>query len=318
MEKVTNLVQFIEKAQRVHPNRYNYDNCVYINSTSKVCIRCNQCNTFIFQTPNSHLNGVGCRTCGYMRRSTSRIKTTSEFIEKAKKIHADKYDYDKVTYTGVKNKVIIICNECKWEFYQLPPNHLTHKQGCPNCAGCIQTTNTFIQRSNLVHGDLFDYSKSVYLGTYKHVNIICNKHGEFRQIPKLHLQGTGCPKCRETSGEREIRKWLVSNKLPFISQYAFEDCTLQRKLRFDFYLPEYNLIIEYDGEYHFFPVQFKGTTKKRAKQIHEKAKAGDALKNNYCIKHNIQLIRIDYTQRKNIANILKGVIHQSDYHQLAC
>lgn len=81
---------------------------------------------------------------------------------------------------------------------------------------------------------------------------------EWKAAPNNILQGTGCPVCNLSHGERQIRRWLCNNNISYILQKTFEDCKNKKQLPFDFYLPEYNICIEYDGEQHFRPVDFFG------------------------------------------------------------
>lgn len=122
-------------------------------------------------------------------------KTTEEFIEQAKAVHGDKYDYSKLEYKGCKVKVCIICPE-HGEFWQTPDNHVNNKQGCPKCSNNVQlTTEKFINKAQQVHGNKYDYSKVNYINYFTNVVIICPKHGEFEQLPANHLKGFGCYLC---------------------------------------------------------------------------------------------------------------------------
>ena len=129
----------------------------------------------------------------------SKRKTTNEFINEAKKVHGEKYDYSKVEYIDRKTKVCIICPE-HGEFWQAPSNHL-HGQSCPECARDkmreikLKTIDEFVRKSKEIHGDKYDYSKSEYIGCFDKMRIICPEHGEFWQDPHTHLKGSGCPKC---------------------------------------------------------------------------------------------------------------------------
>ena len=133
---------------------------------------------------------------------------TQEFIEEAKKMHGDRYDYSKVKYVNTRRKVCIICPK-HGEFWQMPLHHLKGS-GCPNCVGNKRlTTEEFIRRAKDVHGDRYDYSKVEYINAMKKVCIICPKHGEFWQIPASHLSGRGCRYCADNikrSTEEFIRK----------------------------------------------------------------------------------------------------------------
>lgn len=126
--------------------------------------------------------------------------TTQEFIEKAKEIHGDKYDYSLVEYKDAKTPVSIICKE-HGIFTIRPANHTNQKQGCPKCGRLKQaktqsiTTNQWIEKARLVHGNKYDYSKVIYSKSSEKVCIICPEHGEFFQIATEHLKGKGCPRC---------------------------------------------------------------------------------------------------------------------------
>ena len=190
--------QFIEKAQKVHGDKYDYSKVEYINSHSKVCIICKEHGEF-WQKPNHHLHGCGCPKCKGEKIKNRCRKTVEQFIADAKNIHGTKYDYSKVDYKGNSIKVCIICKE-HGEFWQKPLDHL-HGHGCPKCKGenSNLTTEEFIKRAKEVHGDRYDYSKVEYKGTKIKVCIICPIHGEFWQLPILHLKGHGCIRCNNGS-----------------------------------------------------------------------------------------------------------------------
>ena len=99
---------FIEKALKTHGNRYDYSSAQYVNGVTKIDIRCPEHGLFT-QKPASHVAGDGCPICGNLKRSKSNTCTTEKFIEKALKIHGDKYDYSKVSYVDISTKVIIGC-----------------------------------------------------------------------------------------------------------------------------------------------------------------------------------------------------------------
>lgn len=127
--------------------------------------------------------------------------TTDEFIKRARKVHGDKYDYSKSVYTRSCNKVITICKE-HGEFLVIANDHLYNKTGCSKCAKqYTPTTEEFIDRAKKVHGDRYDYSKSVYVGAAVKLIVICKKHGEFCPTPANHCNGSGCKKCGYESNE---------------------------------------------------------------------------------------------------------------------
>lgn len=198
---------FIDKAIQMHGDKYDYSKVKYINSQTKIIITCKIHGDYL-QVPNSHLQGCGCINCGNKQRLSN-----DEFINKAKEIHMDKYDYSKVEYFNSNTKVQIICKE-HGEFSITPHVHLSGYGGCPICATEIikqkKTSNTqeFIEKSKLKHGDKYDYSNSIYTGCFNKLIIICKEHGKFEQQPNNHLYGKGCMKC---SNEKTTEKKRMTN-----------------------------------------------------------------------------------------------------------
>ena len=203
---------FIERAKKIHNNKYDYSKVEYINAKTKVCIICPKHGEF-WQIPHAHLNGNGCSECAKEnKKNNTNIKyTIDDFIKKAKEKHGDKYDYSKVNYVNIHTKVCIICLE-HGEFWQTPNKHL-NGNGCKLC-GIIKMKNInkytleeFIKKSNKKHNHKYDYSK-VDLLNYNmkdKICIICPEHGEFWQTASNHLQGQGCSKCKNNKLSFERR-----------------------------------------------------------------------------------------------------------------
>ena len=274
--------EFIDKAKRVHGDKYDYSLVQYVNRKTKVKIICSEHGIFE-QVPDNHLNGQTCGKCCGLN------KTNNEIINEVKKVHGDKYDYSLVQYVDRKTKIKIICPK-HGIFEQLSYAH-SFGQGCPKCHGLNKTNDDFIKDAILVHGDKYDYSLVNYIKSKSKIKIICPKHGIFEQIPNMHLRNNGCPVCRESKGEKEIRILLISKSIKFIRQFTFKDCKNTLTLPFDFYLPEHNICIEYDGIQHFKPVNTFGGNKG-----FEKIKINDNIKTNYCFDNEIKLIRIPYNK----------------------
>jgi hypothetical protein len=220
------------------------------------------------------------------------------FLERAHKAHGNRYDYSKAVYSGAQKKLIIICR-IHGEFSQTPNNH--YCTDCPKCAletshrAKALTQEEFLLRAKEIHGDLFDYSLTVYaFSQNRRVKIICSKHGIFEQSPKAHLQQKqGCPKCAASKGEKAIENFLISKNIPFETQKTFEKCKDKRKLRFDFWLPNFNTLIEFDGKQHFKPVEFSNC-RIRSKHHFEDTIRKDEIKSRFCLESKIKLIRIAY------------------------
>lgn len=123
-----------------------------------------------------------------------RRKTTEEFINDARKVHGNKYNYSLVDYIGSKLKVIIICT-IHGKFMQAPNQHLSGNR-CPYCYGNYRrTTDQFISKAKEIHGDKYDYSTTQYHTNVTNIEIKCHIHGIFLQLPSVHLNGSGCPTC---------------------------------------------------------------------------------------------------------------------------
>ncbi len=136
-------------------------------------------------------------------------KTTEQFIEQANQKHNFKFDYSKTIYTGIKNKITIIC-KLHGEFEQLADKHLNETKGqggCPECRyDTVRKDNEFIDRANKIHNFKYDYSKVVYKRTDKKVIIICPLHNEFLQTPNTHLTGSGCPECGKLTKIEKLKQ----------------------------------------------------------------------------------------------------------------
>ena len=158
-------------------------------------------------------------------------------------------------------------------------------------------TNLFIIKANIKHHNKYNYSKVKYVDSKTKVEIICPEHGSFLQSPNNHLSGNGCPLCNISHGEKMISSILTDLKIEYIREYIFSDCINIKPLRFDFYLPEYNICIEYDGVQHFKPILFW-----KGEEGFKITVQNDLIKNEYCSKNKIKLLRIKYTE-KNIENI---------------
>ena len=253
--------------------------------------------------------GRGCPLCAKKHKLS-----TEEFIEKANKIHGiGTYNYSKVNYINAHTNVIIICPK-HGEFLQTPTSHLCG-QGCSKCSGNKKSnTEEFIEKANKKHGiGTYDYSKVNYINSNTCVTIICPKHGDFSQTPRKHLRGQGCPKCNKNKGEDIIRKFLIKNGIGFEEQKSFKGCEYKKLLKFDFYVPQYNLCIESDGSPHFKNINWNG--KYTNKEMEENLKLNqlrDKIKNDYCKKNRINLLRL--SNLKTFEEKLENYFQKYIYH----
>ena len=286
---------FINRARKIHGDKYDYSKVAYKSIVDKVCIICPEHGEF-WQAPSQHLRGNGCPKCSHRNYK----KTTEEFIEEARQAHGDKYDYSKVKYDGQNVPVCIICPE-HGEFWQTPKMHLKSKYSCPVCLSKNVGINKrlsleeFIEKARKIHGDKYDYSKVNYITTDTKVCIICPDHGEFWQAPHNHItQKQGCPFCSESHLSKEVQEFLKSNNINFEREKKFEWLIYKKKLSLDFYLPDYNIAIECQGEQHFKPFRWE-TDEKRL----EKRKLRDRIKKELCEKHGIKVMYYSFKKFNN-------------------
>ena len=366
------MKKFLEKARKVHGDKYDYSKVEYVNCKTKVCIICPIHGEF-WQTPDNHLQGKGCKECSFSKIPLR--KTTEQFIEEARKVHGNKYDYSKTIYNGIKEKVIITCPihgdfeiiadyhlsknvgcpKCNinndivkrkinfinkankiygnifdyskvnyidgdtkvciicpihGEFWQTPSNHLQGK-GCKECLDEKVNKNScdkFIKQAKEIHGGKYDYSKVNYINNSTKVCIICHKHGEFWQTPNKHLQGHGCPHCKMSHLETEIEKLLIDNNIKFEKQKTFRWLVNENHMYLDFYLPQYNIAIECQGNQHFNDKSFFKSND------FNKILERDIKKNKLCYENNIRIIYYTHENKYDLKDKKYNNIYECIYY----
>jgi hypothetical protein len=228
--------------------------------------------------------------------------TQDEFINRSKATHNNFYDYSLVEYKRSNKKVKIIC----------PMHGVFETEASSHLRGCIclkcsieNSRNTnFIERSKLIHDCYYDYSETKYTTAKFKVKIICPKHGMFEQRAESHLQGSGCIKCHQSSGEKLVSKYLKCQGINFIPQKTFTNCKGEtRVLPFDFYLCDYNIAIEYQGIQHYQMIPYWG------QKTFDKTKKYDNIKKEYCKKNNIYLIEIPYYEKEPLKLLEQCITH---------
>jgi len=199
MPKKLTTEEFIENAKQVHGNRYDYSRAVYRGNKNGVIIICSKHGEFT-QTPVTHVvNKSGCPSCGNIKRALTQKDSLEDFIAKANSIHQSKFDYSYANYVNNQTKIIILC-PIHGQFKQRPAEHLNGK-GCKECGINKRSTEQmysnekYKELSKQVHGDKYDYSKVNYAGAFCKVVICCPIHGDFEQLARDHIRGSGCPSC---------------------------------------------------------------------------------------------------------------------------
>lgn len=304
--------EFIEKAQKVHGNKYDYSKVVYTKSKDKVTIICPEHGEFE-QTAQNHMQGYGCPKCRIKteaNRTKSNPKVTTEtFIKKAQSIHGDKYDYSKAEYINKRTKVRIVC-PIHGEFLQTPDDHVNKPAGCPKCGRHVYTQESFIEKCNKIHHHKYDYSKTIYKSIRDKIIITCPEHGDFEQVTNTHLQGAGCLQCRlkqQTKLFNRICEMFPDENILFEVNKDIVHWIGQQRL--DIYFPVYNIAIEYDGLQHSQPIEiFGGAERFQQQQIL------DQNKNNLCAENHCHLFRVPYNYSEeyfnNICSQIKDIIKE--------
>ena len=239
--------KFIDKARSVHKNCYGYDKVNYEGKDKHVSILCKVHNEYFLKSPANHLKGQGCPKCALKSRADFHRSSTAEFIEKAKLVHENRYTYEKVEYIRAMEHVLVTCP--KHGDFAITPTGILSGHGCWQCGGSKPLdVNSFIERANKLHGNRYNYDEVLYVNNKTPVKILCPDHGEFLQTPDAHLVGNGCSRCKNKK-EGEIAIYLNER---FIVHRQF---SLENRF-FDFYLPDYNQLIERDGEQHYLENKF--------------------------------------------------------------
>lgn len=259
----------------------------YKNHNEIICI-CNSCNYEIIDNHrNLSRDNFKCKYCIILSIS-DLVKNNEVILQK------------------IEGSNLILKCKNNHIYKQDRRNFLANKK-CKECylQSKILTKSEIIKNIRNIHGNYYKYNFNNFKNIHSKIEIKCKKEHIFYQKISNHLQGKGCPICKESNGERKIALFLENNNIEFIRQKKFNDCFFKEKLSFDFYLPNIDIAIEYDGIQHFKPVKIFGGEKE-----FQKNKIRDKIKNEYCIKNNIHLIRISYLDKieDKLSHINKFII----------
>ena len=205
--------EIIRRFIKKHGNKYDYSNVKFKTVRDKIEIICNGCGNIFPQRVDTHLAGGGCKKCAAKRRADKFRKGEEVFIKNSQKVHGFRYDYSKVVYINAETEVEIICPE-HGPFWQKPGIHINSGSDCPDCAAIRsarvgkeenqRARDSFADKANIKHDFKYDYSNVIYIDNDTDVEIICPKHGSFKQRPRIHLSGNGCLMCGR---ESRLESW---------------------------------------------------------------------------------------------------------------
>lgn len=282
--------EYVNEVKTVHGDKYDYSQIVYINNHTYIHVICPKHGGFDVRADHFRC-GAGCKECFKERQSEKHLLTNTQFIEKASNIHGNKYDYSITKYTGYRNIIDIVC-PIHGKFTQNAGDHLKGC-GCKECGKVIMwdnrgriTSEDFISKAKLIHGNKYDYSKVQYINAKTPVTITCKKHGDFSQTPSNHLLSCGCPRCFKSKMVNEIVMRLTDKNISYILEKTFDWLEInQNKLKLDIFLPDYNVGFECQGLHHFEPIEHWGGIEQFKKQ-----KLYDEIKLKLCTDNGIKLL----------------------------
>ncbi len=213
-----------------------------------------------------------------------------------------------MNYINNRQKIKVSCKKENHTTIKSIHHLLSNNVNCNICSKTYKySKDEWVEMCNHIHNNKYDYSYVNYENCQSKVDIICPKHGLFTQIAFSHKSGSGCKKCNKSIGENIISEILSSKRVNYIEQKDFEGLKSKSKLYFDFYIPEYNLCIEFDGLQHKKAYSFFG-----GEEALKERMLRDDIKNNYCKENNINLLRIshqiNYKIRDRVYNIIEEKI----------
>lgn len=301
---------FLARARARHGDRFDYRHCDYQRFTAPIRIGCPVHGEFT-TTPKQHLatQSGGCRQC--VRRQpgpTVRARWAKRFLDQARQRHGDRYDYCDTVYRGPRKKITVRCH--KHGPFLIPAGKHLAGRGCRTCSREELSRERrlsvwgLVERIVAAHGlGHYDYRLQGYVNLFSKLSIRCHRHGWFQQSAGSHIKGSGCPRCCSSRGERRIRHELGRLGITFQEQVRFPDCRDRGQLAFDFYLPAYNVLIEYDGKQHFQKSELWG-----GRHVLETTQRHDAIKTAFSASHGYQLVRIPYWEFRRIPDVVRSLV----------
>ena len=332
-KKMTNE-EFIENSKIIHNNFFSYERCKFTNVSSKVIVTCPIHGDFEVKASN-HLNGANCKMCskeGISHKISLRPKhnastkklTTEIFKQKLKEKWGDRYICPKNTeYINNKTPIEIICKE--HGIFTITPNHILGGRGCPICGkNKKKTTQEIIEEIKKAqpYSD-YNYDEVVYNGIHRQIKLKCNKCGVifYNSPSNLIKNKNGCPGCKASQMEIEIKDFLDKNNVKYEIEKTFVWLKNKGNMYLDFFLNDFNVTIECQGIQHFKDIHFRKNV-----SILEETQKRDILKKELCEKHDIKMFYYAnyvydfpyfvYTDKEQMLNDIKLTINNGkNFHK---
>ena len=258
----------------------------YVNYHTKIRVKHNRCGHIYKVRPSDFVDGTRCPYC-----SGNIKKTNSQFKQEIFDLVGDEYVFLD-SYVNALTKLWVKHTKCGTVYKVLPSNFLSGKR-CPKCFGTHKRTNTqFAQEVYNLVGDEYTFLDS-YVNTDTKIKVKHNKCGHIYGVRPTDFfsHNSRCPYCNSSKGEAIIAKILDILDINYEQQKTFEDLVDTAYLSYDFFIPSQNILIEYQGQQHYEPVDyFGGKDKFKIQQKHDK------LKSDYAKNHGYTLIAVPYTE----------------------
>lgn len=270
----------------------------YHKNLEKVSCLCKNCGHKWDSTPNHLLRKKMCPRCSIQNRIKHQYYSNDEFLKKLSIVNNLVTPLE--TYVNSKTRLLCRCEKCLTEWTAIP-NHLLKGIGCPVCGGAKRkTTDEFIQE--LKEKDIDITLLEGYKNGKTNIRYICNSCSHVYNKPPFNiLQYQYYPACTKHSsiGERKIRNYLSQHLINFVEQQSFRNLVGigGKKLRFDFYIEDYNTLIEFQGIQHYEPIKYFGDVDRfLCSQEHDRRKS------KYAKQHGVNLLCIRYDE--NVEEVL--------------
>lgn len=299
--------QFIQEVRKMVGEEYTFLE-KYKGATTKILVRHNKCGNKYKVAPSNFFSGKRCPECAKKHVGRCNALTEKEFKTRLENVSNGEY----IALEPYKNgytKIKFLHLKCR-NIFKSQPRHVLTGHGCPICG--YQSIGEKLRKTHEEYvKEIYELVQNEYtvLGEYKNdstkIKFRHNKCGRtFVMNAGSFLRGTRCPHCAESKGEKEIYNFLQSKNIPFCREYRDKRCKHKYTLPFDFAIISKGKVlalIEYDGELHFKPGKWANAFEK-----YKSIKKTEKIKNNFCQKYNIPLIRIPYWEKENINKILEN------------
>ena len=286
----------------------------YVNFKTSIECRCKVCGATFTLKPYTLQHGGRCPVCEPNKRG---LIASDEY---QRRFTEQQHSFTLLSvYKSSTQNVVLMCNKCGEIFERKASLALYGRVKCPRCAADEFHDEMALSQEEVVARIKEARSDIEVVGKYEGVNkplmVRCLKCKTIYEMPQAAygwLGTTKCPKCgqKASHGERAISHWLERKEVLFIPQKAFEKCRNKIKLHFDFYLPEYNLCIEYQGQQHYYPVDFSGkiTEPEELQRKFNEGQERDNIKRAFCAANNLRLLEIPFWDFDRIEEILQNEI----------